>query len=353
MARKPSDDIRDAARKLKVEAQRNPRVLAPGTTGAFSDKTAHPKVTNPNTDLKIDHKESHHLMPVDAYTSYTEGMTPEQIAKVDARTEAQRFYKGDNNLNRTDLWKRYHTGRSQGVYKGKGAHQIANQAGVDGPTAKSKWAKMTPDERFANLDLFIDDMNINRTIGYQANMEGRMLLGSANTPDNPYGGNFSQRILNPRNPELAASTAKKTKLQRAFLKSNRLAKGVTSAIPGPIDDVVVGGVMALGAGGLALLGGASPAQAGQASLDAGLDIATGDLDGGTLGNGELLYNQEKVRKLLQQGPKNTAAPTGDKKFDNVFQPFNQMLNGITPTPKKPDFKQTAISAFNTPRCLNL
>ena len=342
-------DVRDAARRAKIQAQRNPSVLAPGTVGAFSDQTAHPKVTNTRTDLKIDHKESHHLMPVDAYTAFTEGMTPEQIAKVDATMEGHAFYKGDNNLNRTDLWKRYHTGRSKGVYKGKGAHQVANQARVDGPNAKKKWATMSPDERFNNLDMFVDDMTKNRTIGYQANMESRWLLGSDNTPDNIYGGNFSQRILNPRNPELAASTAKKTKLQRAFLKSNRLAKGVTSAIPGPIDDFVVGGVMALGAGGLALLGGASPAAAGQVTMDTGVDIATGDLDGGTLANGELLYNQEKVRKLLQQGPVNTAAPTGDKEWDSAAQPFLKMLNGLPSTPKKPDFKQSAISAFNSPR----
>ena len=217
MARKPSDNIRDAARKLKVEAQRNPRVLAPGTTGAFSDKTAHPKQTNNSSDLKIDHKESHHLMPVDAYTAFTEGMTPGQMATVDATMESHDFYKGDNNLNRTDLWKRYHTGRSKGVYKGKGAHQVANQAGVDGPKAKAKWAGMSPDERFNNLDMFVDDMTKNRTIGYQANMEARWLLGNDNTPDNIYGGNFSQRILNPRNAENAASTAKKTQAQREFL----------------------------------------------------------------------------------------------------------------------------------------
>ena len=128
----------------------------------------------------------------------------------------------------------------------------------------------------------------------------------------------------------------------------KAAKGVTSIIPGPIDDLAIGGVMALGAGGLALLGGASPAQAGQASLDAGLDIATGDLDGGTLANGELLINQEKVNKILQHGPVNTAAPTGDRKFDNTFQPLIKGLNGKSML-KKPDFKQTAISAFNTPR----
>ena len=219
MARKPSDDVRDAARKLKIKDQQNPRVTAPGTTTAFSDKTAHPKVTNSLTDLKIDHKESHHEMPVDAYKAYTEGMTEEQIAKVDARLEQDKFYKGNNNLNRTDLWKRYHTGRSKGVYKGKGAHQQANLATVDGPSAKAKWAQLSPDQRLDALDTFVGDMKKNRRIGQEANMAGRMLLGKDNTPDNIYGGNFSQRILNPRDASNAESIAKKTKAQREFLKT--------------------------------------------------------------------------------------------------------------------------------------
>jgi hypothetical protein len=75
------------------------------------------------------------------------------------------------------------------------------------------------------------------------------------------------------------------------------------------------------------------------------DAVVESVAGTGLADGTLQGNLNRVPK---QGPKNTAAPTGDKKFDNVFQPFNQMLNGITPTPKKPDFKQTAISAFNTP-----
>ena len=274
MARKPSDNVRDAARKLKVEGQRNPRVLAPGTTNAFSDKTAHPKVKNPKTDLKIDHKESHHLMPVDAYESFTEGMTADQIAVVDAKVEAKGFYKGDNNLNRTDLWKRYHTGRSKGVYKGKGAHQVANQAGVDGPNAKAKWAKMSPEERFKNIDMFIDDMEVNRNIGYKANMEGRTLLRGNNTPDNPYGGNFSQRILNPRNAQNAASTAKKTKLQREFLKANKNTKGLNKLLKIPL----VGGVAA---GGLTLLEGGSPMDAAAAALDAENPIDSGSVRAGT------------------------------------------------------------------------
>jgi len=248
--------------------------LAPGTTNAFSDKTAHPKVNNPKTDLKIDHKESHHLMPVDAYESFTEGMTPKQKAAVDAKVEAKGFYKGDNNLNRTDLWKRYHTGRSKGVYKGKGAHQVANEAGVDGPSAKAKWAKMSPEERFKNIDMFIEDMEVNRKIGYKANMEGRTLLRGDNTPDNPYGGNFSQRILNPRDAKNAASTAKKTKLQREFLKANKATKGLNKLLKAPL----IGGVAA---GGLTLLEGGNPLDAAASAIDAENPIDAGPVRAGT------------------------------------------------------------------------
>jgi hypothetical protein len=75
------------------------------------------------------------------------------------------------------------------------------------------------------------------------------------------------------------------------------------------------------------------------------DAVVESVAGTGLADGTLQGNLNRVAK---KGPKTTAAPTGNKKFDNVFQPFHKMLYGITPTPKKPDFKQTAISAFNTP-----
>lgn len=78
------------------------------------------------------------------------------------------------------------------------------------------------------------------------------------------------------------------------------------------------------------------------------DVAVESVAGSPVADGTLQSNLRRANQILRKGPKNTAAPTGDKKFDNVFQPFNKMLNGITPTPKKPNFKQTAISAFNTP-----
>lgn len=215
MARKPSDDVRDAARKLKIQNQVNPRVVAPGTKGAFDVKTAHPK--RKTGGQKVDHKESHHLLPVHSYNEYVEGMTEEQIKQVDARLEQDRFYKGNNNLNRVDLWKRYHQGRANGVYAGQGAHQRANEAGYDGPKAKAKWGPMTGMEKLAQLETFVEDMKGNRRIGYEADMAGRTLLGKSNTPDNVYGGNFTQRILNPRDTGLSIKNKENTVKQREQL----------------------------------------------------------------------------------------------------------------------------------------
>lgn len=215
MPRKPSDDVRDAARDLKIKNQVNSRVVAQGTKGAFDVKTAHPK--QPQGSLKIDHKESHHLLPVHSYNEYVEGMTEQQIKQVDARLEQDKFYKGNNNLNRVDLWKRYHQGRANGVYAGQGAHQRANEAGFDGPKAKAKWGPMSATEKLAELETFVSDMKGNRRIGYEADMASRTLLGSDNSPTNEYGGNFTQRILNPRNQELATKNKENTVKQREHL----------------------------------------------------------------------------------------------------------------------------------------
>lgn len=231
MARKPSDDARDDARDLKIKNQVNPRVVAPGTKGAFDVKTAHPKRPT-RQSLKIDHKESHHLLPVHSYNEFVEGMTEQQIKQVDARLEQDKFYKGNNNLNRIDIWKRYHQGRAKGVYAGQGAHQRANEAGFDGPKAKAKWGPMSPIEKLAELETFVKDMKGNRRIAYEADMAGRQLLGANNTSDNKYGGNFTQRILNPRDEGLASKNKENTVKQREHL-SNQSPLAITTKAQAP------------------------------------------------------------------------------------------------------------------------
>ena len=76
------------------------------------------------------------------------------------------------------------------------------------------------------------------------------------------------------------------------------------------------------------------------------DAINETVSGTGLTDGTLQSNQNKVNQSLYKEPKNVYAPTGDKKFDSVAQPFIKMLNGVTPAPKKPKFKQTAIPALN-------
>ena len=73
------------------------------------------------------------------------------------------------------------------------------------------------------------------------------------------------------------------------------------------------------------------------------DAIVETVTGTGLADGTLEGNLNRVPK---QGPKNLYAPTGDKKWDDAAQPFIKMLNGVTPAPKKPKFKQTAIPALN-------
>lgn len=70
------------------------------------------------------------------------------------------------------------------------------------------------------------------------------------------------------------------------------------------------------------------------------DVINETVSGSALASGEL-----KDAPRIQMGPKNVAAPTGDKQWDNSAQPFIQMLNGVKPKRKR-KFKQTAIPAFN-------
>lgn len=113
------------------------------------------------------------------------------------------------------------------------------------------------------------------------------------------------------------------------LSSNisKFGKGASKLIPGSLDDVIIGGVLATGAAGATLLTGGSPAQAGEAFLETGVDVATGDLQGGNLADATLQTNLDKVKKTLYQEPVNIAAPTGVTTFDAVAQPLIKGLAG--------------------------
>lgn len=108
---------------------------------------------------------------------------------------------------------------------------------------------------------------------------------------------------------------------------SKFGKGASKFIPGSLDDAIIGGVLGTGAAGAVLLTGGSPVQAGEAFLETGVDVATGDLQGGNLADSTLQPNLDKVKKILYQEPVNIAAPTGVTTFDAVAQPLIKGLAG--------------------------
>jgi hypothetical protein len=194
-----------------------PEQLIPNPTlkKAFENPTAHPPQPARRDGLKVDSKQSHHSgVPLDSFTSFTQGFTKKQIEYTRTALEKQGLLTGNHLLNSVDLWKRYHQGKSKGPYAGQGAHQRTNQQGIDGTKSKQRWESLSVKERFGQVDRFVSDMTTNRRIAQESDMNSRMLLGNKNTPDNDFGGNFSQRILNPRNPDNAAVNSANARAQR-------------------------------------------------------------------------------------------------------------------------------------------
>ena len=111
------------------------------------------------------------------------------------------------------------------------------------------------------------------------------------------------------NPELAndimAERQAAIKLNPKAKAPNRLSrglikvgKGAAKFIPGSLDDAIIGGTFATIAAGGTLLTGGTAAQAGDAFKNTALDIATGDLDGGTIADGT--GGDERTQMELQR-----------------------------------------------------
>ena len=208
-------------KRAKAGESQIPKELipTPELKKAFKNPTAHPQVGKGNSvtsdGIRLDGKQSHHSgVPIDSFTSFTEGFTPKQIKATRLALERQGLIPGDHMLNNVELWSRYHQGRSKGPYAGQGAHQRTKDLKIDGAKAKQRWGEFSPKERFAQLDSFVRDMSKNRKIAQQSDFASRQLLGSTNTPENEFGGNFTQRILSPRNVVNAATNAANTRAQR-------------------------------------------------------------------------------------------------------------------------------------------
>jgi hypothetical protein len=342
MARTKSDDVRDAKRAAKIKEQSidwlNPNAKGE-TKGWLAEPTVgkSPYLNKPNPDgIRIDWEEKHHQMGLNLYERFTEGLSPEQRTIIDDKLAAKGLYRGNTGLNRIDLPRRLHTSSKYPEYEG--AHQVTMREGIDSRAELDRIAGLTPDQKMTELDQFVDSQVRHRQVGQQKFMEQFMLEPGNNPDTNKFGGNFSQQVLQERNPAATAKQAKALKVERAAagvrIKNGvaKFGKGLSKVIPGSADDAVIGGVMAGVAAGGVLLAGGSPVQAGEAALETGVDVATSELQGGNLADGTLQSNQDKVKQTLYQEPKNTAAPTGDTTFDAVAQP---LIKGLAGQPMHP------------------
>ena len=297
MARKPSDDIRDAKRLLKIKNQQIPE-LQYDTKGESKAWRADPTVKKTkdyksNKDgFRIDWEEKHHLQGLNLYDSYTDGMSPEQIKIVDERLAKQGMFKGNVGPNRIDLPRRFHESSKFEQYEG--AHQQTKREGIDSRAELDRLRSLSPEERLNELDDFIEKQGRHRKVAQQKFMQQHMLEPGNNSKTNPFGGNFSQQVLQDRNPAATLKAGQALKAERAALRVPKKTPGISKALNVP----VLAGLMA--AGGTLLAGGGAQAAARE-FVDA--ENPLNNLDSGALFDDSTTYSQAlKIRAAQNAKP---------------------------------------------------
>ena len=232
MARKPSDDIRDAKRALKVKGQQfdwlnyNKDGFSKGwSTDPTVKKSEYKNKLNPD-GFRIDWDEKHHLQGLNLYDLYTQGMTPEQIKVTDERLANEGMYKGNNGLNRIDLPRRHHHSSKYAEYEG--AHQQTMREGIDSKGELKRLEALSPDARFAELESFVSNQARHRKVGQQKFMEQFQLEPGNDSSANVFGGNFSQAVLQDRDKSATAKAGAALREERRLLSDINQQGGSTS-----------------------------------------------------------------------------------------------------------------------------
>lgn len=222
MARKPSDDIRDAKRLLKIKNQQI-EGLNYNSKGESKGWAADPTVKKTkdyrsNKDgFRVDWDEKHHLQGLNLYESYTDGMSAEQVKIVDDRLAKQGMYKGNIGPNRIDLPRRFHESSKFEQYEG--AHQVTKREGIDSRAELDRIRALSPEQRLNELDDFIEKQSRHRQVGQQKFMQQFQLEPGNNAETNPFGGNFSQAVIQNRNKLATQKAGQALKVERNFLQS--------------------------------------------------------------------------------------------------------------------------------------
>lgn len=222
MPRKPSDDVRDRNRALKIKGQQfdwlkyNKDGFSKGwSTDPTVKKSEYKNKPNPD-GFRIDWDEKHHLQGLNLYERFTEGMTPEQIKATDERLAKEGMYKGNNGLNRIDIPRRHHHSSKYPEYEG--AHQVTMREGIDSPAELKRLQSLSPDQRFAELEGFVTNQARHRKVGQQKFMEQFQLEPGNNSETNIFGGNFSQAVLQNRDKLATAKAGKALSEERKIVK---------------------------------------------------------------------------------------------------------------------------------------
>jgi hypothetical protein len=216
MARKPSDDIRDAAYKLREKNQNG------GVTSAWRAKPAvrkAPSGSDLNKDgFRIDWEEKHHGVGLTLYDAYTEGMTDKQKQVVLEAHRRQGLEPGNNGINRKDTPRRFHESSKFPGYEG--AHQVTGRMGIDTPSEYKRFRSMSPLDKLNELDKFVENNVKHNKVALAKQFEQLQIEPGNNADTNVFGGNFSQQILQDR-----------SKPQRATLKNHIKTDRVTRVGP--------------------------------------------------------------------------------------------------------------------------
>ena len=222
MARKPSDDIRDAKRELKIKNQQIEGIKYNSkgeSKGWAADPTVKktPDYRSNKDGFRIDWDEKHHLQGLNLYDSYTDGMSPEQIKIVDERLAKQGMFKGNVGPNRIDLPRRFHESSKFEQYEG--AHQVTKRKGIDSRAELDRLRALSPEQRMQEIDSFIEKQVRHRQVGQQKFMQQWQLEPGNNSETNAFGGNFSQAVIQNRNRTATAKAGQALKIERNFFQS--------------------------------------------------------------------------------------------------------------------------------------
>ncbi len=232
MPRKPSDDIRDAKRELKIKGQQFDWLnynKKGESRGWSTDPTVkkRPDYKSNKDGFRVDWDEKHHLQGLNLYERYTAGMSAQQKKIVDERLAHKGMFKGNNGLNRIDLPRRFHESSKFREWGYEGAHQVTGNEGIDSPEELKRIESLSPDERIKELDKFVANQVGHRQVGQQKFMEQFQLQPGNNSETNPFGGNLSQAVLQDRNKSATAKAGAALRKEREALKAQQTANAST------------------------------------------------------------------------------------------------------------------------------